>query len=216
MAQFVNDTFTDTNGTTLTSHTGEAGATWATHPSFGALAQIRSNRLGLTTASTAAAYYSSGIPASGEYDLEWDIVLLASNATDFTCELYGRFDTTVNTHYDILHDRLSNQWTLRKVISSSGTTLATAPQTLSTNTTYRVKFSIRDYVKIAYVDGVEIARTNDNSITGAGRGGLLLTMNSVSDTTGPQIDNYSATDVNSSAIIVPNLRPLVFAPGHGR
>lgn len=67
---FVRDTFTDTDSTLLSSHTGEAGATWTLHTLTTGTIIILTNRAHKDNTTNAALYYASGLPASTNYTLE--------------------------------------------------------------------------------------------------------------------------------------------------
>ena len=81
MTAFVTDTFTDTNGTAITSHTGELGATWAiwtpgnsaTTPNV-----IQSNLLISAEVNTNAWYYASGTPSSADYTVSANLVYISA------------------------------------------------------------------------------------------------------------------------------------------
>jgi hypothetical protein len=71
MALFLNDTFTDTNGTGLSSHTADSGATWSlvtgeTNPEL----KINSNRVAGQDGNGHVAMYAVATPASADYEVE--------------------------------------------------------------------------------------------------------------------------------------------------
>lgn len=173
MGIFVHDTFTDPDGTLLQAHTGERGATWTKHPTFsGGDAEIEDNKLHMQ--SSVVAYYASGISASAEYDIDCDIVLGGNVDPDAVIEIYGRFNTTVNDHYDAIANMTNQEWQLRKVVNSSATSFGTFPMTFLNHATYHVRFSLRDAVKRLFVNGVELLSSTDNEITAANRPGFLF------------------------------------------
>lgn len=83
---FVSDTFTDTAGTNLSSHTGETGASWTIHTDGGGNGallisdanRLRCSALGVNTAT--ALYYASGTPSGADYSVEADFVCLSAAA----------------------------------------------------------------------------------------------------------------------------------------
>ena len=173
MGVFVRDTFTDTDGTLLESHTGELGATWTLHPSFSAgNAEIQGNKVHLLD--PVPAYYASGVPPSAEYTLYCEFSLEANIDANTTLELYGRFSTSVNTHYDVIMNFFNQEWSLRKVVASSGTVLGTFPMTIDARRGWRVKFILRDAKKSLYVNDELLLTSTDNEITDANRAGLLF------------------------------------------
>ncbi len=97
---FVTDSFTDTNGTLLSSHTGETGATldetfrvvWGAH-------HPGTSRTGSTGQSqrTRILYYASGAPASADYDVEMDLVCVGTTDTGTAFGVLGRVATGAET-----------------------------------------------------------------------------------------------------------------------
>src|SRR5687768_1953509 len=109
MATFVSDTFTDANGTLLSSHTGETGATWTLHASYGDRQRIQDNRAYVPASNSSC--HASGSPVSAEYDVQCD-VRCVSNAGRHG--IAGRVATGANTMY--LSDFTSGTgWRLFKV-----------------------------------------------------------------------------------------------------
>ena len=66
MSTFLSDTFTDTNGTALGSHTGETGASWTQHTGSTGVNTVNANAL-YGPASGNGIYYASGVPGSADY-----------------------------------------------------------------------------------------------------------------------------------------------------
>src|ERR1022692_1236936 len=78
-ANFVTDSFTDTAGTALTSHTGETGATWAKNGGFsgGSVIITDSNRI-RSGVSGASVYYASGDPNLADYSVSADVYVASA------------------------------------------------------------------------------------------------------------------------------------------
>ena len=74
MSLFVSDSFTDSDGTSLASHTGEIGATWAAMAASTLVPTIQSNSLDSGASEGNAFYYASGVPYSADYSASCDIV----------------------------------------------------------------------------------------------------------------------------------------------
>lgn len=190
MATFVNDTFTDTSATALSSHIGETGATWTKHPSHpsGSAVISNANRSRYATTTTTC-YYASGAPASAEYDVTVDLVTITNSGRQ---GVVGRVDTSADTMYLARYDQNNTRWEILKVVTGTATSLGTYTQTLTASQVYALKFEIRDATKKLYVDGVERISTADNEITGAGRVGLRG--NTGTDSTAYHLDNLVAAD----------------------
>jgi len=198
MAVVVNDTFTEASDTTLASHTGETGATWAKHASYagtirviGATDRIRQDAV----SGGDAVYYASGTPATAEYDVQASLYV-ASNV-DFA-GLCGRIDTAANTYYLVIYYQANGTWVLDKVVAGTATNLGTYTQALTLSQSYTVKLEIRDATKKVYIDGVERISSADNAITAAGKGGVRInaSSNSGTDITGYHLDTFSVTDLS--------------------
>ncbi len=201
---FSQDTFTDTSGTALDAHTGEIGASWAVHASaLGVMEITNANRLYVLAGNTnTARYYASGVPASPDYDVEVDLVMLASNATGTSAEAWGvlgRVDTAANNRYEAHYLMPDAIWQLRKSVAGTGSTLGTPySQVLSANTTYRLKLQMRGTTLKLFVDGVERCSATDSDFSAAGRAGLVgLDGFESSYSIGPHFDNFAATDAAS-------------------
>ena len=191
---FVGDTFTDTDGTSLSAHTGEVGASWSAAGNITFGGQMFSNRVRGTSIFTRGAK-ASGTPATAEYDVAADLVFV----TDILNRDNGVFGRQVagigdanNTRYEAFHR--NHFWTLRKWVANTNTTLGTFQETVGDGPTKALVLELRDAAKKVYVDDVELISSSDNDITGAGFAGLFLGDNS--DTTGVHLDNFTATDAS--------------------
>src|SRR3546814_9399686 len=88
---FVSDSFTDTAGTALASHTGETGASWTQHPSFAAGMTITdANRCRPSSSGSIIAYYASGVPAGADYEVS----VLIDRSEEHTSELQSLMHTS--------------------------------------------------------------------------------------------------------------------------
>jgi len=184
---FVNDTFTDPAGTLLTAHTGEIGATWASHPLDVGVYSIANNRA--YRSGTGRIIYASGSPAGAEYDIEADYYVV----TDVEgMHLLGRLDATALTYYSIRH--YLGVWTLQKRVAGGTTdTLASTTQGVVAATNYAIKLEIRDAAKKFSVGGSVLFSITNNEITAAGKVGFRE-IAATTATTGKHIDRVWATD----------------------
>lgn len=188
---FVSDSFTDTDGTNLGSHTGETGATWTIHPSYSVHAKIQSNRAYANGA--LRCYYASGTPASADYAVEGVIrrVTKTGNAG-----IAGRVDTSANTMYLVIWQGGAN-WELYKFVSGTGTQLGSGYNDDPADGTDRtVKLEMIGTAIKVYVDGTERISVTDSAITAAGRAGIRT--NTATTTTGYHIDSLTATDSSTT------------------
>jgi hypothetical protein len=191
MATIVQDTFTDADGTALTSHAGEVGATWTTHPNFSAGATISdANRLRNDSGSNRIAY-ASATPPTADYSGSFDLRCVTMTGLAGVCV---RLSTSAATYYLIDYEAGLGQWKLYAVVNF-GTVGAvqTYAQTLTPGTTYAVSWTLIGNTLTVYIDGVQrMQRSDAVGITAAGKVGVFFS-GAASNTTGLHIDNLQAT-----------------------
>jgi hypothetical protein len=178
---FVNDTFTDTNGTLLTSHTGETGATWTSHPSYSSGAgfqQIQTNRVVTSAAGPSAAAYASGVPPVADYDVNANVRALTNNFTN-TLGITARMDTSSNTMVTFRY--LTDNWSLIDIVGGTPTVIQSSTTALSTGADHSVQLSVVGNTATGSVDGI-ILCTGSTAISASGRVGIRG--NSASTTAG--------------------------------
>ena len=92
MTIIVNDTFTDTNGTALTAHVGETGATWTISPLAGHTGSptISGNALaGMSALAGNVIYYASGSFGAADYSVSAEITYKAAGIAGVGARLSG-------------------------------------------------------------------------------------------------------------------------------
>lgn len=205
MATFLSDTFTDTNGTALASHTGETGATWTKHGSYssGAVQISGSARIRSTAASAISLYYASGSPASADYSVTANYRVYTSASDPFTLAgVAGRINTAANTYYVFFGAKnQSTEWVLRKYVAGVSTDLDTYDATIAADTTYQIKLEMIGTSIKAYIDGVEVCSATDSAISAAGKAGVFFYDQTANDTNGPQLLDIEAADPASDPVI---------------
>lgn len=190
MAAFVSDTFTDTAGTALASHTGEVGAAWSLLTDYvGTIIVTDANRIRAASDSVTARYITSGTPATNEYDVDVDLRVLTT-VDSFVAGVLGRAVQTDGGGYEAWYNTSTELWTL----SAAGSPLGTFAQTLSVATTYHLKLEIRTATKKLYVDGVERISSATNTITQTGNAGIWIFQSGPSNSVGVHLDNFTASD----------------------
>lgn len=190
---FVTDTFTDTGGTALSAHTGEAGATWAHQPGdgLGGTALITAAGTCRGTGADGGFYYASGSPASADYDVE--AVLHRYSTYQGVHQVGGRMDTAAFTGYLFGYNDFADVWQLRKFVGGTETVLDTFAGSNTVGNDYTAKLELRgDQVK-GYVDGVEVCAATDAAISAAGKAGLVV-YESGGDGTSWEFASLTATD----------------------
>jgi hypothetical protein len=191
------DTFTDTAGTTLQTHTGEVGATW-TKATVSATDMVVSNENRIRKAGTGIAVYTaSATPSTPDYSVEADVHVKSSLAGDLAGPV-GRTDPSSanGTFYVFGYLRDAGTWYLIRVLNGASTVLGTYAQALTPGTSYAARLEMQGTTIRGYVDGVQRVSATDAGIAAAGRAGVLLGNTGSAahtDTTGMHLDNLSAT-----------------------
>jgi hypothetical protein len=192
MAVFVSESFTGADTSDITTHTGETGATWAIHPNSTSSASVSifSNRMG--TANSDAIVYASGTPATAEYDVAADLVVVT--VVGFNHGICGRMSTSANTFYMARYTSGSNIELYKRVAGTFTVLSSAASGTITAGQTYALKLEIRDAAKKVFLGGVEIVSSTDNAITAAGKVGIRSAGGNTNSSTGGFLDNLTATD----------------------
>ncbi len=229
MTAIVTDSFTGTDATALTSHTGELGATWTKHASANSTGdpQILSNKLVTTETGKNENYYTSGVPASADYEVSLDYTYNSTSVSDEICGPAGRMSTSVNTGYFFIWFRSTGTLRLYKYVAGSlsliGTALAWAP---ATGVPYRLTLSMNGTALACRVqrisDGfwlttagsgnyqsgqVDCITATDSAITAAGRAGFWFSC-TVSVGVRGTMDNFAAQDFAVAPSVTPGVGSL--------
>lgn len=173
-ATIVSDTFTDTSGIDLNSHTGETGATWTRSSAFSGNAMlINANGDGIRpdTLSAVVYYYASGIPSTAEYDVNFTIRYTSGDISEQSMIICGRGVTNDFTGWCMSYNGFAGAWGLEEHITDGNATVHDDfIQTLSTSTNYNARLEIRNSSMRGYVDDVlRLEYLGSQTITAAGR-----------------------------------------------
>lgn len=195
MANFVVDTFTDTTGTNLQSHTGETGATWATNPDYPSNVKVSS--LGdLFCPSGVGVYYASGVPVTADYEIEADLVVKSVAGSG---GVMGRMNATSPVAFYWAR-YLTNKWELYASTTNNATLIGQYSQTLNVGQTYNLRLRMVGSSIKVLIDDVERISVTSNTLTDKGLAGLAMASGGATEATGIQIVNYSATDIVTLSI----------------
>lgn len=199
--QFVYDTFTDTAGTLLESHTPDTGGTW-TRVRGGGI-EIVSNTARPDRNKSDDLYVNSAAAPSPDY-VAGISVTFAGNNEDNIVELYARVDVALSTGYGATLDALGNYRIIRYVggvptVLASGTTTALKPR----GTVNEIVFFVTDSAKRLIVNGTIVATTADNTVTAAGLAGFGLVTKTPNDAIG---DNFYASTLGPTAVRMEAMR----------
>ena len=197
MAQFLNDTFTDTNAVVLTSHTGETGATWTRQTGENASGQftVQSNRIFCSTGQ--AVLQASGTPTTPDYDVTATIRVVTTVTS--IVGVIGRAAPAARTYYLAFYNRITSggAWSVgiqRMVAGTANTLVENTITSLTAGTDHTLMLRMVGNRITAYSDGVVVAGPLlDSNITAAGKAGVWSNT-TVTTTTGHHIDTITALD----------------------
>lgn len=184
-----NDTFTEAADTDLALHTSDSGHAW-TKDNGNVLTVNAVGDYLYNAAPTNASRYSLGVtPATAEYDVQGDIV----SAVNWAMGLMARIDEPATDDYRCYFE--SSSWKLLKRDAGIVTELGTYTGDSPNGTPRTVKLEIRDATKKLFIGGVERISSTDNTVTAAGKPGLI----SLGIDSSEHLDNWSSTDVASGS-----------------
>lgn len=196
---FINDTFTDIDGTLLQNHTADDGGTWAVHPGSAVGVDFIVSADRIYHEDGLALYYHSAAPSSSEYDVSGVFKILGS--PQGSPGITARMDTTAQTHYMVIYSSFAGALRLYKTVSSVNTLLDEHLMTPVDGDVIVFTFQVRDALKQVLIGGSPVLSTPDNSITTAGRVGVRSGGNGNTSTTGTHIDSISAALPGTGAAV---------------
>lgn len=194
------DSFTDTAGTTLASHTGERAAAWTKFGGSASLVITDENRLRFAYAAgdTWAIYHTSAVPFGPDYDVRADFHVKSVRANQFV-RLHGRKSTSSYQGYAISY--VGTAWELTRLDGGPATVLGSYAQTLAAGVTYRVILRMTGSRISVLIDDVERIVATDSTYTAANRGGVEI-FDGVSGS-----DNTNGIHLDNFAILMPSATP---------
>lgn len=165
---FVKDTFTGASaGSNLTAHTGEIGATWTKHPNQASASLLidASGRI-YGNAAVDNTYYASGVPASANYSVYADVIMLSDPGAAHV-SVCGRISTSALTYYRFALTK-TNVY-LQKYVAGVLTTITSGAYAPNEGQTYRIGLHMSSTTLKATIDGAVVLAVTDASISAAGR-----------------------------------------------
>lgn len=198
---FLTDTFTGTDGTNLTAHTGETGATWTKGSVNIGSWSITSNRARMgNSTNTYIIDVCSGTPASADYDVT--AVMHYFTSVGGFIGICGRVQspspsaTTFNCYVAAI---TAGVFQIRRhagtpdVVSNPGSVLGTYSPGLVAGNDYTVKLQMRGSTISLWVNGVRRIQATDSTYTTAGRVGVAA-YSASGTTVGVHFDSINAVD----------------------
>jgi hypothetical protein len=203
MGIIVQDSFTGADGTQLTAHTGEVGATWSKfgHPTEDPDLILSAGKLVPPAGYIdlpGPRHYASGAYPSGIQVVEATVKngAVAGGAGYFY--LHVRLVDVLNSYAAAVAS--DGTVSLFKWVNGSSFLLASLAGAFPAGTTKRLRVEATDATKRVLLDGVEILTSTDNSIAGPGTAGLdLSAWPSAAVTWNLEVDDLLATDYLSAA-----------------
>ena len=162
----LNDTFTDTNSTALSSHTSDSAHTWTQNGGGGL--QIYSNRVESTSSTSAGLYYSSFVPADADYTVTLDMITVGTGIAPFVA---GRCSTSAVTMYGCRWNG-TDTWELIRWVSGTRTVIGTYVGDSPVGSSRTVSLSMVGSTISVSIDGVSRISVTDTGISAAGRPGI--------------------------------------------
>jgi lysophospholipase L1-like esterase len=191
---FTSDSFTDPDGTIITNHTGEKGASWLPQSGYTPATPngIKSGRMWSPTSTGVyrVAADSVGI-SSPNYYVEVVLTRVSVLAGD-NVGIIGRAQTAANTLYFARYNDTAGGWQLFKTVAGSSTQLgSTIADTFSAGTEKTLRLTMNGTTISVQVGGATIISVTDSAIASAGRPGCRFGF-AQSDTTGIHIQSLTA------------------------
>lgn len=191
---YVEDAFTDADGTNLAAHTPTvSGTDWTDHPSYtGSRLKIHGNRV--YAAASTACCYADPAASSEPYKVSVDFEILTLVGA---LELAARIDPSADTMY-LARLNASGDIVLLKRVTGTATSIRTHTAGLTAGATGTLELEVGSGYQKVRLDGAVVISETDTAITAVGRGGIRAQA-SASTTTGTHVDNLK---VAAAAIVV--------------
>lgn len=119
-----------------------------------------------------ALYYHDTAPPSAEYIVTGEFYAATLNGTTGVA---ARLSTTTETYYGAGIDGETREWELFKMENGTKTVLESTPFNSPINVVHKIELVVRDAYKAFVLNGTEILRTTDNTITDNGLAGYYST-----------------------------------------
>jgi hypothetical protein len=216
MARFVYDTFTDTNLTSILSHTGETGATWTT---FGGGGDMSISTNSAARAGALASARASGSPATADYYALSNTTFHGYSSAWEGAVAYVRVSNSDNDYYRARLSIAGGPIMIAQLHKCVGGTLT---QLGSNVTIYGTLPSAGTAIKLEcravgstiklFVDDVEKISATDTSVTATGKAGCGASGSNSRDD-GFSIDSFEAWDVSGSSDTLAPTVPASLALG---
>lgn len=202
MADFLNDTMTDTAGTTLASHTPTPTGGSYGKLGVGSMQITAGNRCRPSSINDVCLYLNSATPGSNDYTVSADFCPIAAVNGALYPSIVGRCDGTGDNTYKVQYNWDGSPGLyLFKVVAGSLTQLGLPSNfSPSVGTPFSVFLRMTGTTIVAGGNGVDLITETDSDVTAgkAGIGHYATNALDITDATGMQIDNLVATGAGGS------------------
>ena len=192
MADITLDTFTGSNGTSLTAHTGEHGAAWSNHPSYTGAAVLTGNGTVRANQTGFSEFYASGVPADANYSVEGVLDIQSAIGSQFVA-ICARLSTSSHAAYFLYN--FNGDWALQNASGNIATWTAAAADG------DRLRVSCNGSAIQGWINNVLRLSGTDSTITAAGRAGLFFSGNAT-NSTGMHLNSVYARPVTEVSMLV--------------
>ena len=186
---YVFDIFSGANGTPLSAHVPNTGATWVDDAPGNTLLSNELESMNFVAGHS----HNTAAPTSPDYEVSVDVTM---NVTGYgnRAGVEGRVQTDRgdfgNTKYVAYFSEGSRIWSLDKWLGGNATTLGTYADTAFTSGTKKMKLGMVGGTITVYVDGTPVISVNDSSVQTTGYPGIF---NAGGIHNGILLDNYLVT-----------------------
>lgn len=166
--QVVNDDFSTGFNTTLEAHTPQVGSGWTKRGTSGMAINNGWTYADFSTG-TSVLYSENDTPSQSEYTISADIRFDNFNTT---AGLIFRYNSVSGDHYVADYNYTTHVWEIARVVSGVRTSIVSAPVVIDIEQIYHMDIQLTATYKALMINGVEVCRTTDNTISANGAAGL--------------------------------------------
>ncbi|MGH9421205.1 MAG: hypothetical protein ACRD3J_14605, partial [Thermoanaerobaculia bacterium] len=195
---FVQDTFTVGANTMLESHTPNTGGAWTRRTGgSGIIINAAADNARNVATGDWNVYTNATTAPAAEAVVDATVTFTRVNANNFV-DLFGRASVTLLNAYSMrIAGAGANNATLIRWSGGTPTTLASATVAITANSAINVELSLKNASKSIVINGVTVASSADNTLTGAGIVALGMQSNGGNQTI---VDNFLASSFSPTAV----------------
>lgn len=188
---FLLDTFTAVDGTLLTAHTSDSGASWSLQTGYAPASGNVITAGSMWAPSSTGVYKTSAIPPTADYGVRAIMIFLTT--INDNIGVIGRADPAANTFYFFRLDKASGVYQLFKTLGGVSTQLGSDVADGGTFAGLKsIELRMVGTTISGWVNNVKVIEVTDSSITLAGRAGVRMAGSVQTATTGIHIDKITA------------------------